>query len=145
MFAAPRRLKIRPKRSLTPDLGQNEMPHTKSILISIASLARKMSRICQSAFCCRVVSYTTKPRLLPYSTNTFSSSEPMVLLNFVAKAIQSGASPAIGSVHLHMFIKRGTDVDAWRRALRPVSKELTGMQNVYIMMDQGVEPARHIG
>lgn len=26
-----------------------------------------------------------------------------------------------------------------------MSKELTGLQNVYAMMDQGVEPARHVG
>ncbi|KAK3171937.1 hypothetical protein OEA41_004021 [Lepraria neglecta] len=84
-------------------------------------------------------------RLLPYSTNTFSFGEPRVLLSFIAKAMQSGASLATRSVHLHMFIKRDTDVDAWRRALRLVSKELTGLQNVYIMMDQGFEPARHVG
>ena len=59
--------------------------------------------------------------------------------------MQSGAPPAIRSVHLDMFIKRDTDVDAWRRALRLVSKDLTGLQNVYIMMDRGVEPALRVG
>ncbi|KAL2049453.1 hypothetical protein ABVK25_010248 [Lepraria finkii] len=51
-------------------------------------------------------------RLLPYPTNAFSFSEPRILLNFVTTAMQSGALPAIRSVHLHMFIKRDIDLDA---------------------------------